>query len=97
MMPTELTYQQKLDSFAFKYYQDYQWKPKKGDYYTSTRADLQLYQIVDEDEGNFYTEYCHQPEAGRASWVKERFLLDFGVRRLFVPDFVMGIERGQQL
>ena len=92
-MQTELTLSQKLQALSLKHYDGFAWNPKKGDYYTSSRNDLELYQIVDENETSFFTKYCH-PDRGEstAEWSKERFLKDFGERRVYVPDFIFKMQ-----
>lgn len=88
-MKTELTLEQKLEALSLKHYQGFAWNPKKGDYYTSSRNDLELYQIVDENETSFFTKYSTDIDGSNlAEWTKEEFLIDFGVNRVFVPDFV---------
>lgn len=85
-----LTYQQKLAAISAKYYQHLKWTPKKGDYYTSVRNDLELYQIVDEDETSLYTKYCNPEKNNTISkWEKDKFLLEFGVHRVYVPDWIL--------
>lgn len=86
----ELTPDQKLQAVSLRYYQRLEWIPKKGDYYTSSRADLELYQIIDEDDENFYTVYC-DPRRGneRSSWKKSEFLQGFGEHRVYVPDTLL--------
>jgi hypothetical protein len=88
-MKTQLTTEQKLQALASKYYDGLEWQPKKGDYYTSSRNDLELYQIVDENETSFFTNYCGEKKTIEPQeWSKESFLKDFGERRVFVPDFI---------
>jgi hypothetical protein len=100
-MHTGLTETQKLHVLATNFYgqlpgnysQRY-WKPKKGDYYTTPRADLQLYQIVDEDDEYLYTIYCDpQMQSGfpPAKWLKTEFLEGFGVNRLYVFEYVFDL------
>lgn len=84
----ELTYQQKLAAISAKHYQHLKWTPKKGDYYTSVRNDLELYQIVDEDDQFLYTRYCNPEKTSISKWVKENFLLEFGIHRVYVPDWI---------
>lgn len=95
-MRTKLTYQQKLEALSFRFYSTrFDWKPKKGDYYTSTRADLELYRIVEEDENNFYTVYCDEEKQGDyppAVWKKDEFLTGFGENRCFVPESLFKLE-----
>jgi hypothetical protein len=85
----ELTYKEKLAAISAKHYQYLKWTPKKGDYYTTVRNDLELYQIVDEDELFLYTKYCN-PEKGSeiSKWEKDKFLTDFGIHRVYVPDWI---------
>jgi hypothetical protein len=89
---TQLTEKQKLQALSSKYYDDLEWNPKKGDYYTTSRNDLELYQIVDENETVFFTNYCGEKKTETPSeWKKEDFLIHFGERRVFVPNFIFEI------
>lgn len=89
-MQTCLTEEQKLRALSLKYYDFFPWNPKKGDYYTTSRNDLELYQIVDENETHFFTNYCDEKKTEKPQdWAKEDFLKHFGERRVFVPDFIM--------
>jgi len=91
-MRTELTIEQKLQALSLKYYDGFNWHPKKGDYYTTSRNDLKLYQIVDEDEKYFYTNYCDPSmRSDNSKWDKDIFLKDFGERRVFVHEFIFKI------
>lgn len=97
MAYTELTLNQKLEALALKYYEDFQWQPKKGDYYTSSRNDLELYQIVDEGEQFFYTKYCDPKKGNDTSmWPKSTFLKDFGLKRVFVPEWILNGADGEK-
>lgn len=89
MSRTSLTSEQKLSALSLKHWDNLKWKPKKGDYYTSSRDDLELYKIVEETEDYFYTKYCN-PEFSdeMQKWPKESFLKEFGVHRVYVPDFL---------
>lgn len=94
-MKTKLTAEQKLEALALKYYNCLTWEPKKGDYYTTSRSDKELYQIVDENENSFFTNYCDKekfPDSENAEWSKQSFLQDFGERRVYVPDYVLAME-----
>lgn len=85
-----LTTDQKLNALAFKYYQGAKWEPKTGDYYTTSRNDLQLYQIVEANEMVVKTRYCDPSKGDSISeWSTENFLLDFGVNRVHVPHFIL--------
>jgi hypothetical protein len=82
-MQTELTVEQKLQALSSKYYDGLPWNPKKGDYYTTSRNDLELYQIVDENETTLFTNYCGEKKADEPhEWSKIKFLEDFGERRV---------------
>lgn len=88
--PIVLTPKQKLSAIAFKYYQYAKWEPKTGDYYTTDRDDLQLYRIVEADEKVVKTKYCDPSFSTAISeWPTERFLLDFGLHRVWVPDWIL--------
>lgn len=86
---TCLTMAEKIEAMSLKYYSKLEWKPKKGDYYTTHRHDLELYRIVDEDNENLYTVYCHVPDCERSVWRKDEFLKGFGENRVWVPPFVL--------
>lgn len=87
----ELTPEMKLQCFQFKYYNGLEWIPKKGDFYTTTRADLEVYQVVDVDEEFIYTKYTSELSSGEISkWDKDKFLTEgFGDRRMWIPDFLI--------
>lgn len=88
--PVCLTPQQKLDALAFRFYSHQKWEnPKTGDYYTTARADLELYVIVGEDDEHVYTSYL--PLGGPTStWRKDEFLdKGFGPCRVWVPPHVL--------
>lgn len=89
MSHTVLTEKQKLAALALRFYQGFKWAPIAGDYYTTSRNDLELYQIVREDETHYYTSYLPlgRPES---AWPKEEFTSQgFGVHRVFVPPFIL--------
>ena len=86
----KLSPEQKLEALSLKHYQKLDWTPKKGDYYTSSRNDLELYRIIDEDDKYFFTTYCDEEREGTpAMWEKDQFLKDFGEHRVFVPDAIL--------
>ena len=90
-----LTPEEKLQAISLKYYQFYTWIPKKGDYYTSVRNDLELYQIIDEDEEYYYTNYCDPiKQQSISKWKKEEFLDNntFGKYRVFIANWILNIE-----
>lgn len=85
--PTSLTPMQKLHAMAYKYYSGIKWEPKKGDYYTTSRADLELYQVVDVTETKVMTKYLVGSDT-ISEWDKDRFTTEgFGVNRVHVPVF----------
>jgi hypothetical protein len=86
-----LTYQQKLDALSLRFYQGLEWAPKAGNYYTTSRADLELYQVVKIEGGKVFTRYCDQEKSGAiAEWDEDSFTSGgFGPKRVWVPDFVL--------
>jgi hypothetical protein len=90
MRQASLTPNQKLEALAQRFYcGGIRWEPKVGDYYTSSRNDLELYQIVDEDELHFYTVYCTNPDGERAKWRKDEFTAEgFGLNRVWVHESI---------
>ena len=85
---TALTINQKMQAISDKYYSGLEWKPKAGDYYTTSRNDLELYKIVGENTENFYTIYCSDFMKNTTEWDKSKFLKDFGVHRVLVSDYI---------
>ncbi|MGJ1414060.1 hypothetical protein [Sphingobacterium multivorum] len=91
-MYPKLTAEAKLQAFHSKFYQGVEWEPKKGDYYTTTRADLELYQVVDVDNEFVYTTYLYE-NSPISKWDKDKFTTeDFGIKRMFVPDYLLKME-----
>lgn len=95
-MITSLTYQQKLEAVALKYYSMYQWQPQAGDYYTTCRADLELYQIVDIKDGKVFTKYMVGSDVV-SEWQEDEFLSDntFGRNRVHVPSWILNQSNTQ--
>ncbi len=85
--PMKLTEKQKLHALAFKYYQGAIWTPAAGDYYTTTRADLELYQVV--EVGDIIRTTYLYPDSPIAEWDNEAFLKGFGLCRVWVPDWIL--------
>lgn len=91
-MYTELTPMQKLHALGFRFYQgDTQnngWKVKAGDYYTTSRPDLELYRVVSVAGGKVTTQYCANP-AVTTEWDEYNFLTEgFGPNRVRVPEWI---------
>ncbi|MBN9055346.1 MAG: hypothetical protein J0H80_16635 [Rhizobiales bacterium] len=85
----KLTYQQKLDALAYRFYQGATWKPKADDFYTTSRPDLELYQVVSVEGGVVRTRYTEGSDA-ISEWPEGEFLTDgFGPKRVFVPEWVI--------
>ena len=85
----KLTYQQKLDALAYRFYQGGTWEPKAGDFYTTSRADLELYQVVSVEKGVVRTRYTEGSDA-ISEWPEGEFLTaGFGPKRVFVPEWVI--------
>jgi hypothetical protein len=92
MQYTKLNNDEKLLALKLKYYDDQQWSPTTGDYYTSSRNDLELYQIVNEDNDYFYTNYCDPDKKTEtpSSWLKSEFTtVGFGLKRVHVPEWIL--------
>ncbi|WP_313613384.1 hypothetical protein [Agrobacterium sp.] len=90
---SKLTYQQKLDALAYRFYQGAEWKPKAGDFYTTSRADLELYQVVSVEDGVVRTRFTEGSDA-IAVWPEDQFLTGgFGPKRVFVPEWVLDPEK----
>lgn len=91
--PTQLTERQKLQALAMKYYSGFKWNPKAGDYYTTCRDDLELYQVIEATDAEIVTVYC-DPEkiAPPARWLRDEFLSPetFGAMRVYVHSCLLG-------
>lgn len=84
-----LTPMQKLHALSNRFYSGVAWTPKAGDYYTTSRADLELYKVVDVRDGKVFTTYL--PEGGTVDeWPSDEFLSPetFGYARVHVPSWV---------
>ena len=91
-MHTALTPMQKLEAIAFKYYQGHGWQPSTGDYYTSSRADLELYRVVSVNKDKVHTIYCNK-ECSVAVWDLSTFTSEgFGLNRVHVPLWILGLK-----
>lgn len=92
---SKLTYQQKLDALAYRFYQGARWVPKAGDFYTTSRADLELYQIVDIKDGVVLTRYTEGSDT-ISKWPEDGFLTEgFGPKRVFVPEWVLNSPKAR--
>lgn len=86
--PTSLTQAQKLHALAHRFYQHGKWTPKAGDYYTTARADLELYQVVDIKGGTVFTKYM-VGDGLVSEWREDEFTVcGFGLQRVHVPGWV---------
>lgn len=94
--PVKLTQAQKLEAMALRYYSGCLWGidgvVRAGDLYTSSRADLELYQVVAVEDGKVVTRYRDpRNAAARASWDYDDFLSpkSFGRCRVWVPNWIV--------
>lgn len=91
----KLTPEQKLAALAHRFYANGQWTPKAGDFYTTSRADLELYQIVSIENGIVRTRYTEGSEA-ISEWPESGFTSEgFGPKRVWVPPWVFSSESQQ--
>ena len=97
VIATQLTERQKLQALADRFYNCVAnpWQPQKGDYYTTPRADLELYYIIAESEHHFFTVYCDTSKYGDgvnpAKWLKSEFLTGFGENRIQVKPYIFDL------
>ena len=88
-MYKSLSYQQKLTALSMRFYQHLEWTPEAGHYYTTSRADLELYRIAKIENGKVYTEYCTS-SGSLTVWDEDGFSTkDFGPSRVWVPEVVL--------
>lgn len=94
---TQLTERQKLQALADRFYNQSvnSWVPKVGDYYTTPRADLELYYIISEMTDYFFTVYCDTSKYANgiapAKWHKSEFLVGFGLNRVEVKPYIFDL------
>lgn len=92
LWPTCLTPMQKLHALGGRFYSRLTWTPKAGDLYTSSRPDLELYQIVSIRNGIVSTRYRDMTKAiTNSEWREANFLSPdtFGYARVHVPDWII--------
>lgn len=92
----KLTPEQKLAALAHRFYGGATWSPKAGDHYTTSRADLELYQVVDVKGGMVFTRYTEGSDTV-SEWPEAGFLTEgFGPKRVHVPVWVLDQHEEQQ-
>lgn len=96
--PISLTPMQKLHALGHRFYSRVEWEPKAGDLYTTSRPDLELYQIVRIEDGIVSTRY-RDPRRDTmgiiSEWREADFLSPetFGYARVWVPnEFVLDVR-----
>lgn len=90
----KFTEKEKLQAMALKFYQCQKWEPASGDFYTSTRYDLELYQVVSIDGEKIRTRYVNTGDFGTSTtdWELAIFLTEgFGPFRVHVPKEVLDV------
>ncbi len=89
----KLTVNQKMHALSNSMYQGgVKWIPKEGDYYTSSRADLEVYQIISIKNGKIKTIYTDS-ESEPMEWDEATFLTEgFGKNRIHVPNWILNIQ-----
>lgn len=95
MKPISLTPWQKLHALSYRFYQFQTWTPKAGDRYTTSRADLELYEVISVDDGVVTTRYSDPARGDQISiWSQDEFLSPktFGANRVWVPDWILEKE-----
>jgi len=87
----KLTPRQKLAALSMKFYGGYEWKPRKGDLYTTSRDDLEIYEIVDIKDGKVYTRYTEGSDV-ISEWDESGFTTEgFGPKRVYIhPSILKG-------
>lgn len=90
-----LTPQQKMHALAHRFYQGARWEPKAGDYYTTSRADLELYQVVEVTDQHVRTRYTEGSDT-IATWPAAGFQTEgFGPMRVWVPQWVLDLNASE--
>lgn len=85
-----LTVKQKMLALSNAMYQGgVPWTPAPGDYYTSSRPDLELYLVVCVNETHISTMYTDGSD-DVMHWPKAGFLTEgFGPNRIHVPKWIL--------
>ena len=88
---TSLTPNQKAAVIEYNFYNGRrEWVPKPFDYYTTPRADLELYQILEITDTVIKTKYCTDIKSENvAEWPIAEFFTGFGINRIHVPLFIL--------
>lgn len=88
-----LTLEQKIEALAARYYQGLEWSPKAGDLYTTSRADLEVYEVVKVESGKVFTRYTEGSDGAISEWPEAEFLTEgFGLNRVWVPPLVLSLN-----
>lgn len=86
----KLTETQKLEAMSLRFYQGLEWVPEAGHLYTTSRADLEVYEVVKVEGGKVFTRYTEGGTAEVSEWPADEFLIEgFGPKRVWVPPFVL--------
>lgn len=84
-----ITARQKLAAFELRFYQFQAWEPKVGDYYTVTRAELVLFQIVGrDDQAGEWIVFSNQYDQEHRFAIEGFTTQGFGPSRLWVPEWI---------
>lgn len=89
---TTVTIEQKFLAMKLRYYDNQEWSPYVGDYYTSTRDDFELYKIIGTSYDNYLTQYCDPLKQSDQPgyWNQKQFTTHgFGEKRLWIPNWIL--------
>lgn len=93
----QLTENQKLQAMAARFYQGLEWTPKAGDLYTTSRADLEVYEVLDVRDGIVLTRYT-EGSTSISTWPEDEFqTFGFGPKRVYIPPWIADELRGSRL
>lgn len=93
----KLTAEQKLEAMAHRFYQGAEWTPKAGDLYTTSRADLEVYRVIEVRDDIIITDYTEN-SAGTSEWPASEFLTEgFGPLRVWVPEWIFNAHEMEGL
>lgn len=86
----KLTAMQKLEAMGLRFYQGLDWKPEAGHLYTTSRPDLEVYEVVRVEGGKVFTRYTEGETESVSEWPEDEFLTEgFGPNRVWVPPFIL--------
>lgn len=88
----EISEKQKLEAMANKFYSGMEWNPKVNDYYTTARADLEVFKVLKIEDGYIYTVMVGGNQKTPEKWDLNGFTTEgFGPNRVHIQPWVLAL------